>query len=58
MVIENNFLHFENDETFQNQKSEIKEDSITFIKDSGKIYTHEREYKSVNWSTLKKPKLM
>ena len=53
MVIENNFLHFENDETFQNQKSEIKEDSITFIKDSGKIYTHEREYKSVNWSTLR-----
>lgn len=55
MAIENNFLHFENDETFQNQKSEIKEDSITFIKDSGKIYTHEREYKSVNWSTLKAP---
>lgn len=55
MAIENNFLHFENDETFQNQKSEIKEDSITFIKDSGKIYTHEKEYKSVNWSTLKKP---
>lgn len=55
MPIENNFLHFENDKTFQNQKSEIKEDSITFIKDSGKIYTHEREYKSVNWSTLKKP---
>ena len=54
MAIENNFLHFENDETFQNQKSEIKEDSITFIKDSGKIYTHEREYKSVNWSILKK----
>lgn len=55
MPIENNFLHFENDSTFQNQKSEIKEDSITFVKDSSKIYTHGKEYNLVNWNTLKAP---
>lgn len=51
MPIENNFLHFNNDATFQNQKSQIKDDSITFVKDSGKIYTHEKEYQTVNWAS-------
>ena len=48
MPIENNFLHFNNDTTFQSQKSQIKDDSITFVKDSGKIYTHQKEYQTVN----------
>lgn len=53
MAIENNFLHFNTEDTFQNQKSEIKDASIAFIKDSGKIYTHGEEYESVNWGELK-----
>ena len=51
MPIENNFLHFNNDTTFQSQKSQIKDDSITFVKDSGKIYTHKKEYPTVNWAS-------
>ena len=51
MPIENNFLHFNNDTTFQSQKSQIKDDSITFVKDSGKIYTHQKEYQTVNWAS-------
>lgn len=53
MAIENNFLHFNTEDTFQNQKSEIKDASIAFIKDSGKIYTHGEEYESVNWGEIK-----
>ena len=52
MAIENNFLHFNTEDTFQNQKSEIKDASIAFIKDSGKIYTHGEEYESVNWGYI------
>lgn len=55
MAIENNFLHFNTEDTFQNQKSEIKDASIAFIKDSGKIYTHGEEYESVNWGEIKYP---
>lgn len=53
MAIENNFLHFNTEDTFQNQKTEIKDASIAFIKDSGKIYTHGEEYESVNWGEIK-----
>lgn len=49
MAIDNMFLHFNNDTTFQEQKSEIKDQSITFVKDSKKIYTHESEYNTINW---------
>lgn len=51
--MENNFLHFNEEDTFQNQKEEIKDASISFIKDSGKIYTHGKEYNSVNWGEIK-----
>lgn len=54
-MIENNLLHFENDSTFQTEKTNIKEDSITFVKDSKKVYTHNKEYNMVNWGVLKKP---
>lgn len=54
-MIENNLLHFENDSTFQTEKTNIKEDSITFVKDSKKVYTHNKEYNMVNWGILKKP---
>lgn len=52
--MENTFLHFNNEDTFQNQKSEIKNASVSFIKDSGKLYTHGEEYDSVNWGEIKK----
>lgn len=51
-MIENNLLHFENDSTFQTEKTNIKEDSITFVKDSKKVYTHNKEYNMVNWGNL------
>lgn len=51
--MENTFLHFNNEDTFQNQKSEIKNASVSFIKDSGKLYTHGEEYDSVNWGEIK-----
>lgn len=51
--MENTFLHFNNEDTFQNQKSEIKNASVSFVKDSGKLYTHGEEYDSVNWGEIK-----
>ena len=51
--MENTFLHFNNEDTFQNQKSEIKNASISFVKDSGKLYTHGEEYDSVSWGEIK-----
>lgn len=51
--MENTFLHFNNEDTFQNQKSEIKNASVSFVKDSGKLYTHGEEYNSVNWGEIK-----
>lgn len=52
MAIENNLLHFETEETFQSERNNIKEQSITFVQDSKKIYTHGKEYSMVNWGTL------
>ena len=55
MAIENNFLHFNTEETFQSERNNIKEQSITFVQESKKIYTHNKEYNMVNWGVLKKP---
>lgn len=52
MAIENNLLHFETEETFQSERNNIKEQSITFVQESKKIYTHGKEYCMVNWGTL------
>lgn len=52
MAIENNLLHFETEETFQSERNDIKEQSITFVQDSKKIYTHGKEYCMVNWGTI------
>lgn len=55
MTIENNLLHFETEETFQSERNDIKEQSITFVQDSKKIYTHGKEYCMINWGEIKAP---
>lgn len=57
MAIENNLLHFETEETFQSERNNIKEQSITFVQDSKKIYTHGKEYSMVNWGEIKAPEV-
>lgn len=51
-MIDKKLIHFNDNETFKNNKSRIKDSSIVFIKDVDKIYTHGEEYQFIGWSVL------
>lgn len=54
MAIDKKLIHFNRNEDFtiKNNTDEIKDTSIVFIKDTNKIYTHDKEYQFVGWSYL------
>lgn len=43
-MIDKKLIHFNTKEEYNQQKGNIKENSIVFIKDSTEIYTHNAEY--------------
>lgn len=43
-MIDKKLIHFNTKDKFNEQKSNIKENSIVFIKDSTETYTHGSEY--------------
>lgn len=43
-MIDKKLIHFSEYEVFENNKNQIKDTSIVFIKDANKIYTHDAEY--------------
>jgi hypothetical protein len=49
MAIDKKLIHFNRNEDFaiKNNTGEIKDTSIVFIKDTNKIYTHDKEYQFV-----------
>ena len=54
MAIDKKLIHFNKNEDFtiKNNTGEIKDASIVFIKDTNKIYTHDKEYQFVGWNKL------
>lgn len=54
-MIENHLIHFQNKSDFEEQKDNIKESSIVFIKDAKEIYTHGTEYKCILWGYIEDP---
>lgn len=54
-MIDKKLIHFNTKEEFDQQKDNIKENSIVFIKDSTEIYTHGTEYQWVGWTYLASP---
>lgn len=51
-MIDEQFIYFTNDETYQQRKNEIAEHSIAFVQDSAKIITHGVEYQYVSWNNI------
>lgn len=51
-MIDKKLIHFDKNETFENNRSQIKDASIVFIKDANKIYTRGEEYQFIGWSIL------
>lgn len=51
-MIDKKLIHFSEYEVFENNKNQIKDTSVVFIKDVDKIYTHGEEYQFVGWSIL------
>ena len=60
MAINKKLIHFKHKENFDSEvaKGNILGSSIVFIQDAKEISTHGTVYKTVNWSVLKKPKLI
>lgn len=54
-MIDKKLIHFNTKEEYNQQKDNIKENSIVFIKDSTEIYTHNAEYQWIGWSYLPSP---
>ena len=55
-MIEENFLHINKKETFDSLKDEIKDDSLTFINETGTLYHHGKEFLQPTSLVIGKPK--
>lgn len=54
-MIENNFLHIKERDTFESLKEDIKDDSLTFIKETGSLYHKGKEFLQTTWNLFKDP---
>lgn len=46
-MIDKKLVHFNENSTFENNKDQIKDTSIVFVKDVNKIYTHGADYQFI-----------
>lgn len=51
-MVDSTLVHFKTKENFKREKGNIQDTSITFIKDSKQISTHDTIYNFVNWNVL------
>ena len=48
MALNKQFIHFQTKSAFNEQKENISDTSIAFIKETGEIYTHDKLYGSIS----------
>ena len=55
-MIQENFLHIKERDTFESLKEDIRDDSLTFIKETGTLFHKNKEFLQPRWKEIGEPK--